>query len=133
MSADYLDPAYDWRKREAEARVIASNMADPDARKTMLAIAEGYRRLADRAEFRTARQLIEGASFGPEALKAIWEAFDGAWTEVAPNFAGNANTIEVGRYKLATALLSVATQDSREAKALKKAALLRMALDYHAL
>lgn len=55
MSADYLDPAYDWRKREAEARIIARNMADPDARTTMLAIAEGYRRLADRAQFRTAR------------------------------------------------------------------------------
>ena len=99
----------------------------------MLAIAEGYRRLADRAEFRTARQLIDSASFGPEALKTIWQAFDGAWTEVAPNFGGNPSTVEAGRYKLATALLSVALEDSRDAGVLKKAALLRMALDYHAL
>jgi len=34
MSADYLDPAYDWRKREVEARIIAGSMTDPDARTT---------------------------------------------------------------------------------------------------
>jgi hypothetical protein len=27
------------------------------------------------------RQLIDGASFGPDALKAIGEAFDVAWAE----------------------------------------------------
>ena len=30
-----------------------------------------------------ARQLIDGASFGPEALKAIGDAFDAAWAEIA--------------------------------------------------
>jgi hypothetical protein len=29
-----------------------------------------------------ARNLIDGASFGPEALKAIGEAFDAAWAAV---------------------------------------------------
>ena len=81
----------------------------------------------------SARRGIDGASFGREALKAIWEAFDGAWMEVGPNFSGNPNTVEAGRYKLATALLSMASEDSRNAGALKKAALLRMALDFHAL
>ena len=33
-----------------------------------------------------ARQLIDGASFGPEALKAIGQAFDKAWLEIAGNF-----------------------------------------------
>jgi len=33
-----------------------------------------------------ARQLIDGASFGPDALKAIVEAFDRAWSEIAANF-----------------------------------------------
>src|SRR5262249_12816302 len=38
--------------------------------------------------------------------------------------------IEASHYKLATALLAVASADSRDAQALKKAALQRMALDY---
>ena len=33
-----------------------------------------------------AQQLIDGASFGPEALKAIGTAFDAAWAEVVGNF-----------------------------------------------
>jgi hypothetical protein len=33
-----------------------------------------------------ARQLIDGASFGPEALKAIGAAFDAAWAEISGNF-----------------------------------------------
>jgi hypothetical protein len=33
-----------------------------------------------------ARRLIDGASFGPAAMKAIGEAFDAAWTEIAANF-----------------------------------------------
>jgi hypothetical protein len=30
-----------------------------------------------------ARALVDGASFGSEALKAIGQAFDEAWTEIA--------------------------------------------------
>mgnify|MGYP003694653115 CR=1 FL=1 len=30
-----------------------------------------------------ARQLIDGASFGPDALKAIGDAFDAAWAEIS--------------------------------------------------
>jgi hypothetical protein len=33
-----------------------------------------------------ARQLIDGASFGPDALKAIGQTFDKAWLEIAGNF-----------------------------------------------
>jgi len=36
-----------------------------------------------------ARKLIDGASFGPDALKAIGQAFDEAWAEVAPHFSGD--------------------------------------------
>ena len=77
-----------------------------------------------------ARQLIDGASFGPEALKVIGEAFDAAWAEIAGNFANDPAEIDEALYKLATALLSVASEDSRDVEALKKAALQRMALDY---
>jgi hypothetical protein len=33
-----------------------------------------------------ARHLIEGASFGPDTLKAIGKAFDEVWTQIAGNF-----------------------------------------------
>jgi hypothetical protein len=57
-----------------------------------------------------ARQLIDGASFGPEALKVIWEAFDQAWAQIAGNFGNDQHDIEKARNWLASALLSVATK-----------------------
>lgn len=77
-----------------------------------------------------ARRLIDGASFGPDALKAIGEAFDSAWSEIAGNFGNDPVNIDNARLKLATSLLSVASEDSRDVEVLKKAALHRMALDY---
>ena len=77
-----------------------------------------------------AKQLIDGASFGPEALKAIGDAFDAAWAEIAGNFGDNPAEIENARYNLANALLSMASEDSRDVEVLKQAALQRMALDY---
>jgi hypothetical protein len=76
------------------------------------------------------RQLIDGASFGPEALKAIGEAFDAAWGEIADNFGHDREDIEKARQRLAKAMLSVASEDSRDVAVLKRAALQRMALDY---
>ena len=77
-----------------------------------------------------ARQLIDRASFGPEALKVISQAFDTAWLEIAGNFGDDSGDIERARNKLAIALLSVASEDSRDEELLKQAALQRMALDY---
>src|SRR5262245_24547026 len=77
-----------------------------------------------------ARQLIDGASFGPDALRAIGEAFESAWADIANHFGNDPADIERARYKLATALLSVASEESRDVGVLKKAALLRLALDY---
>ena len=74
-----------------------------------------------------ARQLIDGSSFGPEALKAIGQAFDTAWQEIAGNFGSDAAEIEAARLQLASALLSIANEESRNAE---RAALERMALDY---
>lgn len=76
------------------------------------------------------RQLIDGAAFGPDALKAIGEAFDAAWIEIAGNFGNVPVDIDKARYRLATWLLSVAREDSRDAEVLKRAALVEMALDY---
>jgi hypothetical protein len=48
-----------------------------------------------------ARRLIDGCSFGPEALKAIGQAFDTAWQEIAGNFGSDAAEIEAARLQLA--------------------------------
>ena len=42
------DPGH-WRARAEEARVLAEQMDDPEAKQTMLRIAESYERLSERA------------------------------------------------------------------------------------
>src|SRR6478672_9312314 len=70
-----------------------------------------------------ARQLIDGASYGPEALKAMGQAFDEAWLNIAGNFSDDSRDIEKARLRLANALLSVADEDSRDVEALQRGAL----------
>jgi hypothetical protein len=45
-----------WRKVEEEARIAAGRMTDPEPKRTMLFIAEGYKLLADRAELRRSQK-----------------------------------------------------------------------------
>jgi hypothetical protein len=75
-------------------------------------------------------QRIDGASYGPEALNAMTQAFDQAWPVIARNISQDAS--EAARARLAKALLSVAAEDSRDVKALKRKALEAMALSYYA-
>jgi hypothetical protein len=77
-----------------------------------------------------ARKLIDGASFGPETVKAMGQAFDEAWAEIAGHFGDTPSQIENARLKLAGALLSVATDGSTDVAALKAGALQGMAMDY---
>jgi hypothetical protein len=70
-----------------------------------------------------ARRLIDGASFGPETLKAVGEAFDKAWAQIASNFGGDAQSVEAARLKLAQAILSIANENSRDVEILKNAGL----------
>jgi len=77
-----------------------------------------------------ARQLIDGTSYGPDALKALGQAFDEAWASIAGNFGDEPLDMEQARLKLAKALLSVASEDSSNVEVLKKAALQVMALAY---
>jgi hypothetical protein len=77
-----------------------------------------------------ARHLIDSASYGPEALKAIGQAFDEAWCEIAGNFGEDPRDVELARAKLANALLSVACEESRDVEALKHGALQAIALGY---
>ena len=72
---------------------------------------------------------IASASFGPEALKVIGQAFDEAWSSIAGNFMDGA-TAQAARLKLANIILSIADDDSRDAKALKQRALDAMRDDY---
>jgi len=51
-SPDSERDAQFWRRLETEARTIAASMTDPEPRRIMLFIAEGYKLLADRSELR---------------------------------------------------------------------------------
>ena len=52
------------------------------------------RTMLDNAGAMKARKLFDGASFGPEALKAIGQAFDEAWQEIAGNFGDHPLDVE---------------------------------------
>src|SRR5262245_10814263 len=71
-------------------------------------------------------QRIDKPSFGPEALKAIGEAFDAAWTEIAEEIGADPVAIETARLRLANAVLSDASENSRDVEALKRGALQAM-------
>jgi hypothetical protein len=77
-----------------------------------------------------ARDLINGSSFGPEAVKAMGQAFDQAWNEIAGNFGNDPKAVENARLQLADALLSVASDGSMDVEILKREALETMALRY---
>jgi hypothetical protein len=55
MPADASDPALRWRILADEARTIADQMTDPQAKLILLTIARGYDRLAERAAARAAQ------------------------------------------------------------------------------
>jgi hypothetical protein len=77
------------------------------------------------------RELLGRASFGPEELNTIAEAFDQAWAAIAGNFAENALTVEAARMKLANAILAEArAKRVTDAETLKNAALQALARSY---
>lgn len=69
-----------------------------------------------------ARQLIGGATFPPDELRVIFEAFDGAWSEVAPDIGSDPGAIDTARVSLASILLSLATAGLRDGHGLRTAA-----------
>jgi hypothetical protein len=50
-----------WRNRAEEARGVAEQLTDSDARRIMLGIAEGYDKLADGAEERIVASTRKGS------------------------------------------------------------------------
>ena len=77
-----------------------------------------------------ARQAVSGAPFGPDALKVVGQAFDEAWAQVATFFGDDPLMIEGARLTLANAILSVASNESRDIGALKRAGIQAMAKQY---
>ena len=59
------DPNY-WRSRAEEARTIAEQTDDPDAKRTILDIVAGYERMAARAARRAALKAIKKGDGSPE-------------------------------------------------------------------
>ena len=77
-----------------------------------------------------ARALIEGASFGPETVKAMCPAFDEAWVRLAPIASDFLGEAEAARMRLAEAILSVTIEGNTDVASLKADALYVMARHY---
>jgi hypothetical protein len=78
-----------------------------------------------------AKRLIEGASYGPEQLKIVCQAFDEAWSSIAGNFGDDPAAIEAARLKLANAILSFPHNQIKDVEQVKNASLQTIALQYH--
>jgi len=52
------NPEY-WRTRAEEARVVAESMQDTTSREMMLRVVRDYERMADRAEQRASRKVMQ--------------------------------------------------------------------------
>jgi hypothetical protein len=57
MSHSYIDDPKHWHIRADETRILAEPMTDAASKQAMLGVAEGYDRMAKRAEEQTAIQL----------------------------------------------------------------------------
>ena len=55
MPPTLFDNPKHWRERASEARAIADQVNEPEAKRMMLEIAQTYEQLAERAEARAAR------------------------------------------------------------------------------
>lgn len=60
-----------------------------------------------------ARQLIGKASYGPDELKILFQAFDAAWDIIAPGISGRASAIEAARLTLADIVLGLGADGKR--------------------
>lgn len=70
------------------------------------------------------RKLVDRASYAPETLTVIFEAFDSAWTDIAGRFETNdPAALEFARNRLAQAVLAVAKPDASNVSELKLEAL----------
>jgi hypothetical protein len=73
-----------------------------------------------------ARKLLENAALGPDELRVLYKAFDAAWNVVKPQYAANPQSMEVGRLRLANAVLAAFRDGVIDPHALKEQALRSM-------
>ena len=73
-----------------------------------------------------AKRLIGQASYGPEMLSVLFQAFDEAWAALAPTCGENPLAIHAARLKLANAILSLAREGIQDIATIRDAALSRM-------
>ena len=82
------------------------------------------------AKMPKAISLIAGSSLDSPALKFVSEAFDSVWRKVGGHFQGSSEK-EAARLILASAILAVATNETRDIGLLKQAGLRAMRLTYN--
>ena len=70
-----------------------------------------------------ALSLIENAPYEPGTRQVVFQAFDKAWSEMAPQFQGSQSQIEQARTRLAYAVLMLSSEGSGDAERLKQDAL----------
>jgi hypothetical protein len=68
------------------------------------------------------RQIVRAVSFGPDALRVIYRAFDDAWSEIAPRIGTDPVVAEAARMSLATIVLGVANAEAITADGLRSVA-----------
>jgi len=73
-----------------------------------------------------ARVPSENATFGPEQLSTLYQAFDDAWEVLKCQYAGNEQSTEVGRLRLANAVISEYRDGVTDPAALTSAAVQMM-------
>jgi len=76
-----------------------------------------------------ARQRISGATYDPDQVKALGQAFDAAWAQIGPGVSSRAHAIEAARLKLANIVLGLAKAGNFDPKQLADAAVQRMQAD----
>ena len=69
----------------------------------------------------------------PKPTRRGPKPIDAAWAQIAHNFGSDPVDIDNARYALATAVLSIASEESRDVEVLKRAGLQRLAIDYRQL
>jgi len=65
---------------------------------------------------------------GPEELTVLRGAFDAAWDEIAPEYDASSTTTEIGRLRLAKAVLVACRRGLSDTATIKAAALRTMAM-----
>ena len=69
------------------------------------------------------RRIFAGASFGPDALRVLFQAYDEAWATLVPRYGNDQPAIDAGRLRLANIMLALMREDTRDVAWLRDEAL----------